>query len=182
MINFKAQYIQPAVIKQKGVNNQYQDYKVSIAELKIDSQEDFIALNNLNCDWDNCKSLTNDIAKIFNALYAKTKPSEGEHFYVATVQKDNYNKLDKDNILGIIHTRKTNNGIEIENLQVSPETNYSAVVRQFKEVGQSLINLVIKLNKNTPITLIAEYSVTPFYEKLGFIKVCKDTTQMVLKR
>ena len=182
MINFKGQYIQPITIQRKGIDNNFHDYKVSLAELKTSSQNDLIAINNLNCAWNNCQTLVNDTAKIFNSLYAKTKSSEDEHFYVITTQKENYDKLNQDNILGILQTKNKNGKIEIENLQVSPSTNYFAIVRNFKQVGRSLVTAVINLNRDKSIELLSEFSALPFYEKMGFVRTGNKTTRMVLKK
>ena len=182
MISFKAKYIQPTTIKHKGIDSQFHDYKAAIAELKTCSQNDLMTINELNCDWSNCQTLANDIAKIYNSLYANTKPSEDESFFVVTTQKDKFDKLDREKILGIIQTKKTNNVLEIENLQVSPETNYAAVVRQFKQVGRRLVEFIINSNNNNRIELLSERSAIPFYEKLGFTRISGNLTRMVLKK
>lgn len=182
MINFKGKYIQPITIQRKGLDSKFHDYRASLAELKINSQNDLMTINNLNCNWGNCQTLVNDTAKLFNSLYAKTKPHEDEHFYVITTQKENYDKLNQDNILGILQTKNKNGKIEIENLQVSPSTNYSAIVRNFKQVGRSLVMAVIKLNSDKSIEILSEFSAMPFYEKMGFVRTGNKTTRMVLKK
>ena len=183
MITFKAQYIQPTTIKRRGLDGNFHDYKASIVELNADSENDLLALNKANCEWGNCKTILCDITRIFNFLNNKTRESQAERFFALTKQKENFEKLNEKDLLGVLQTRRNKDQtLEIENFQVAPDTNYNAVVRNYKNIGKSLIECIKEVFKNEKeILLEAEKSSIPFYEKQGFIKTGVKNT-MIFKR
>ena len=124
-----------------------------------------------------------DITKIFNFFHQKIRESQQERFFGITEQKENFENLDHNKILGILQTRRNSSGkLEIENLQVSPETNFDAIVRKHKNVGRALLTGVKEIFKDEKeIVVNALDSAVPFYEKLGFIKTAKKNI-MIFKR
>ncbi len=172
MITFKAQFIKTANIKRKGIDSKYHDYQANIVELNTNSNADYITLNKTNCEWGNCKTILHDIAKIFNFLHLKERESQQERFFALTKQTENFENLDENKILGVLQTkRQKDNTLEIENFQVSPDTNYDAIFRKYKHTGKALLESIKEIfEKDNKIVLEAEKSAIPFYEKYGFIK------------
>lgn len=183
MITFKAQYIRPVDIKRKGKDCCYHNYQVSLVEFNPKSANDYISLNKTNCKWANCQSILHEITRIFNFLHQKLREPQQERFFGITEQTENFETLDENKILGVLQTRRNQLGeLEIEHLQVSPYTNYDAVVRKYNNIGRTLLENLKEIYKDEKeIVVNALDSATTFYEKLGFIKTAKKNI-MVFKR
>ena len=184
MITFKAHYIKPVTIQRKGIDSKYHDCKASLVKLDINSDNDLLALNRLNISWDNCKTILDDITRIYNYLYNKIRPSQSENFFVLTTQKDKFENLDVNAIQGVLQTRinEKKKMLEIEHFQVNPDTNYEACTRKYKGVGFALIEAIKEIfNKNKEIFVSAERYSIPFYEKAGFVKT-GIRTNMIFRR
>ena len=182
MITFKAQYIKPVTVQKKVYKSEFQNKEVSLVEFDTKSENDLITLNSLNCYWDNCRSLLHEITKIFNKIYYNDKEKQDEHFFAITEQKKDFDFLDETLILGVLQTRRlADNTLEIENLQVSPETNFNSVVRNYKYVGRALLESVKDFfPKDKTIVLNSLRSAMPFYRKYGFKNI--DPHKMIFKR
>lgn len=168
MISFKAQYVKPVIIQKLGIDSKYHDYKASLVELSPESHNDFLSLNEVNKNWNNSESLAYEITRIFNGLYRKNKPSQNENFFAITTQKKDFDKLNENLILGLVQTRKPKNLLEIENLQVNPNTNYDAKKRAFKHIGSALINFIKKELNPEEIYLNSKRESIPFYQRHRF--------------
>lgn len=183
MITFKAQYIKPVSIERKGLDSKFHPYQVALIEFNPKSEQDFLSLNVTNCNWGNCKTLLHDIMKKFNFLHRGLRMPQEERFFGITKQKEHFDKLEPDKILGVLQTRRNRQGkFEIENFQVSPNTNYDAIVRDYKGVGKALLEHIKEhFVKEKEILLDAKKSAIPFYEKFGFIKTGYKN-QMIFRR
>ena len=98
-----------------------------------------------------------------------------------TKQKQDFEMLNENDILGVLQTRRTKEKkLEIENLQVSPTANYNAINRDFMKIGSALLDSVKQIFSDKEIFVTVKEGTTPFYKKNGFININKKN--MIFRR
>lgn len=116
-INFKANYIKPTYIKDSQKNKQ----EASFVELDITDRNDMKALKKTTENWQD---------SLADFIYEDSKDAYlwklgGRHIYAVTKQKDNFENLDYNKILGLAELSEAYKLNELEILQVNPEATYS---------------------------------------------------------
>ena len=160
-INFKAEYIDKAVIKKRSfIYN-----KPSEEALVEFDKHDF-------ADRKALKSFINSCGE-YSVISGTLSPydTDKEHIVGITTQKDNFHKIDPDKILGVMKYSEYEDGdIHVSKLQTKPDYQYGffKILRKYSDVGKTLIEkLKNKENINT-IRLFPTKVAIPFYKKLGF--------------
>src|SRR5574344_2579403 len=97
-INFKANFIKPAIV-QKKTNNDYNPCEVSFIELDTKNDNDIKSMKKLSKDWG-----YNTFAY---QIYYDMSANDGNidksiHYYGLTEQKSNFENIEPDKILGIM--------------------------------------------------------------------------------
>ena len=159
-INFKAEYLDKAVIQKRSFV--YKPYEVSIVKFDRDNSLDKKALKSF------IKSCGEHSA-IEGILYNN---SLDEHIVGITTQKDNFHKVNPDEILGVMKYLDFDDGeYYITNLQTKPDYKHSIfkLFRKYKDVGKSLVKMLMDKKDAKRISLFPLDSAIPFYKKLGFI-------------
>lgn len=176
-INFTANYIKPVQIKKlQGIK--YKPYEASLVEL---TKEDIPSLKQVSRNW---KSIIITLIECDSSIYLGNK---NYHFYALTKQKENFAKLNTNDMLGVmeVETRKDLN--KIIGLQTNPEYisyKYGSFkdrvktfvkklkefkpFREYKHIGKELLNSVKEQSPNTEIELQARKQAINFYKKQGF--------------
>ena len=93
-------------------------------------------------------------------------------FYALTEQKDNFEILEPEKILGFIQMRPHNEILhEIEYLQSHPSTYYTPEKSIYKHIASTMINNIIDLFPKRNIILMPIESAKKFYYKMGFEQI-----------
>lgn len=177
MINFKASYINSTTIKR--INQpQTTDKVVSFVELSPQSMSDVKAIRTLSYCWDDNKSFAGDLYNNLRDCRLYSDDS-GQKFYAITQQRNNFEKLDSDEILAVaqIHDR---DDIHLDLLQVDPANNNDVYLREFCYVGTAMLNCLKKLFPDKDITLKSVNSAIEFYLKNGFNRI-GDSSHFIFK-
>ena len=181
-ISFTARYIRPANIK-KLDGDTYKPHVVSLVEMEA---SDIPVIERVAFNW--MQPVSDQLSKEADSI-----GKEGRHVYAITNQGDKFEKLNPDNILGMMmfqehKSSKTHNTIEF--LQVNPmdmSPNYgSSLGRKFnkivsfifgfkkpehKHVGQSLLDSAKDMFSEKPIDLFAVDKALDFYFHNGFKRI-----------
>ena len=160
-INFKAEYLDKAVIKKRNFASS-KPCEESLIEFDKHDWADRKAL----------KSFINacgEYSVISGAL--SQYDTDNDHIIGITTQKDNFHKIDPDKILGVMKYSEYEDGdIHVSRLQTRPDYQYGffKFFRKYSGVGKTLIEK-LKNNENTKtIRLFPTRVAIPFYKKLGF--------------
>ena len=121
------------------------------------------------------RSYFGDIADNASLDYRCKTSFEDKKYYVLTCQKRNFEKLDPDSILGAVQVESHEKYNEINYLQVIPEQNYLNPEREYKNVGASIVDTILKLYPNKQLMLYSSNSAINFYKKIGFNQDKTDT-------
>lgn len=188
--NFKAQYLFPAKVqKLNPTNNEWVKVDTCIAELHPKDIKDLNVLADLNVMWraninEMCfaSDLYQDALNVHTNAWQESEAKR--NFWALTTQKENFERLVPEEILGISEiTADCNNGpYEIAYLQVAPEHKRNSHFREFKYVGSAIMNKILEFFKGN-IVLTADSSAVDFYKIFGFVE--KDVSskyQLILKR
>ena len=174
-VNFKANYISPAKILKKDVNNEYKPFEVSFVEFDPSDSKDVFALREAASSWEGADQYGKEIArdiKTYDYYYKDLDLEEPKHrFFGITRQKSNFENPRPLEILGMVEiTNKGNDRQSVSFLQVDPETNMHSDERFFKGVGSAILREVKKIFSQCEITLrpVSSMDVINFYQKNGF--------------
>ncbi len=172
MINFKANYINATTVKRIN-QTPVSDKVVSFVELSPQSTSDVKAIRTLSYCWDDNKSLAGDLYCNLRdcSLYGD---NSGQKFYAITQQRNNFEKLDSDEILAVAQIRDRDD-IHLDLLQVDPANNNDIYLREFCHIGTAMLNCLKKLFPNKDITLKSVDSAFDFYLKNGFNRIANSS-------
>lgn len=169
--NFKAKYVGKTNIKKLNpLNGNYEKAEAFLLEFDSKNKNDLLVLKNTFEKW---KSLfVRNIYQFAENIVADVFDKRKNKIYFFTKQKDNFDKLEINDILALsdvkFKTNKDGNEIlEIDRLQV----NTALIDKQtpaFKYVGTGVLN-VLKENFNKIIELDSVPSAVDFYKKNGFV-------------
>lgn len=212
-VSFKGSFIKQVNIKKLSNSGQYKSFKANFIELNHD---DFKTLQCLLKKWENTGAKMNfyleednllppDVLKSkmnkFLYLTKGLKKEEvspflssrilGTHLYAVTKQKDNFNKLNNDDILGLVDFEAGKNSNEIAQLHVRPDCisekydNQGLLYlkniiykflgiknkkgkRQFSHIGEAIITTLQSMYNDKPMELVSLSPARNFYKKYGF--------------
>ncbi|MCM1264599.1 MAG: GNAT family N-acetyltransferase [Candidatus Gastranaerophilales bacterium] len=170
-INFTANFIKNTSIQQCKPNNTTENKQAALVELDINDDNDTECLFDTAREWE-----TRGISYAFNIYSDAVKGCnydivDKEHYIALTTQKDDYEHLNPDKILGLVLFSELNQDTnEISWLQVDPDNNSkNHCDRHYKKVGSSMINYIKETYNDKPISVQAVQDAVPFYKKCGFI-------------
>ena len=174
-VNFNANFVNDKVkIKKlvKGSLDSYEDCKAYLVKIDCYNRNDINVLCDISRFWQQGNLATN-IYYAACAVRNGSKYYKGHEVYALTTQKSDYNQLDCDKVLGLIHTSYEPDGtILIEQLQANPDIIY-AIQPEYKGIGSGIL-ASLKDFTNKICCHPSPASVTKFYEKNGFGK-CDGT-------
>ncbi len=163
--SFTAKYKNPINIGK--LKNKYESYTASFVEIEPQNKDDVSALENAIKYW------VNDKFGI-NALYAVRAARDGSQYYcyhkvyALTAQRDNFEKLNPDEILGVVHVGLVgDNKLFVEHLQTNPNYLYKTKP-EYVGIGTAMINSLKGLCNMMTLFSSKEKSVKDFYIKNGF--------------
>lgn len=181
-ISFTARYVRPANIK-KLDGDTYKPHTASVVEMEL---SDIQAIEDIAFDWR--QPVSTQIYKHSGRI-----GQDGVHVYAVTNQKNGFEKLDCNKVLGMMLYKEagsadTHNTIEY--LQVAPsdmsEKNngklsnlvdklmckiFKSGKAEHKHVGKSLLDTVKEMPSDKPIDLYAVPNAVKFYLKNDFVPI-----------
>lgn len=170
-INFTANLIDRPTIKQRKYGFLWKPIDVSIVELDSTKLSDVNALGKTSKNWDKkgaiyVKHILFNIIPYLKAGIADIK----DHYYALTTQQDNFEKLEPENILGLMLFREKNDcKNEICYLEVNPSTTKNKnIFRKYKDVGKTLVEFVKSQFSQKKIEVWSDLDAIDFYKKRGF--------------
>ena len=111
-----------------------------------------------------------DDAKDFNGYFEEYRPS----FFVITKQKDNFEKLVPEDILGIAETSTTFGAIKnLDYLQTNPNF-LNKVQPAFKHIGMAMLKFIEGIYKGQRLEIISVSKAENFYLKNGYQRLNND--------
>jgi hypothetical protein len=164
-ISFGARYINSIpVLKKDGID--YQKQNIAFVELDMLDKNDLTSLVKTSDRWGDESYLS----------VAKDSMEQGveegkRHLYMATTQKDSFEKLDENKVLGAVVFDEGKSQNHIELLQVEPnnlaKTRKSAT---WTRGGSSIVKNLQTMFSNKPMTVFSASDAKGFYEKTGFVQ------------
>lgn len=165
---FKASLVNKVKIG-KLINGKYANESVSFVKINPKNQGDIDALEYCANYWENDKFAKN-IYYTACALKEKSKFYDGSTVFALTSQKSGFKILDKDKILGVIHTSHyLNNPMFIEHVQANSDI-LKMEKPEFKGIGTGILNSLKRISDQISCFPSREKSVKDFYIKNGFKK------------
>ena len=167
---FKAKFISVETVgKAVKDGHGYSNQPVSFVKIDPSNLGDIKALKYAAKFWENDKFALN-IYYAACALRNKSKYYKDHEVYALTAQRANYEKLEKNDILGLVQVSPLEDkSMFIEHFQVNPEL-LNNEKPNYKGVGTAILNLLKLLNNKISCFPSAEKSVKNFYIKNGFEK------------
>ena len=183
IINFTGTYLSQAQIKKMDKNNKYVKHDVSFVQIHPTNNNDISTLKKTSKIWEDKPSLLS----FANMIYEDAKNIHDEEFdtgihkfYALTNQKNNFEKLLPNEILGlteVTHYPKSTK-MNIDLLEVHPEYNYLSENSNYKKVVEALINNIKNIFEGKEITVRAISSALDFYIKNGFKQIQKNSLDL----
>lgn len=167
-ISFEARFIKNVPVKKYSYfKKSYQEEPSKLIEFDPKDSIDIENLENIAKDFGG-DSFANNI--YIHAKYLKEHLEENVRYIGITRQKDNLDKLDASQVLGVAElTNKTSKEIELEFLQVHPQYLNSYYRPSIKNTGTAILNYLKECYDR--ITLKSSPNATFFYKKNGFTQI-----------
>ena len=184
-ITFKACHLGNINIDKKQAK-QISQQEVALVQLNPNNSKDLDSVMALILPWGGFDSytldITNDMHNIFTGGYInKNNPK----FLAITTQKDNFETLESEKILGITEiTEPKDDVLKIDFIETEPNSRFKTQDRQYIHIGKSLVRTIIELTDRTYIITNAIKENINFFKGLGFKKKSstKFTCQMFFKK
>ena len=154
--------------------------KKAFVEFQPVSDYDEVCLNKLGDLWFDPKEFfAESIANDFRNFFAYGDPSA--RFFGLVELKNNYEKINPEDVLGIMETAKDKYGVNVvEYIQISPEHMSTNPFRTIKDSGKAMIKSLQEfIFPQQKIYLDSVESAVPFYEKLDFRRINPNKRRMV---
>ena len=134
MISFKANFISSAQINRISTNT---PVKASFVELSPFCDEDIKSIQEISKNWEADRSFASNIKhNIQDCNWIGY--SNCRRFFALTLQRDKFEKLDPDEVLGLTQIIEGGSDrIKIKYLQTDPINKYQASDREFSGIGTS---------------------------------------------
>jgi hypothetical protein len=183
MVNFRANFINTASIVKYGHDNKPQVGNASFVELNPLDKNDYLTLNKVNLNWENCNTYANDITEKFNKAYIAGDDRSKRKFYALTSQEDKFERLREDDVLGLALVEAYMGGISffVDYLQVSPNHKHTVGGKHIKHIGTAILNSLKEIVPKKNIFLDAVNSEVGFYERNGFKVESKGKSETVMR-
>lgn len=178
-ISFEARFIKDVPIKKYSYfKRAYQEESSKLIEFDPKDLIDIENLENIAKDFGG-DSYANNI--FIHAKYLKKHIGESGRYIGVTRQKDNFDRLDASQVLGVAElTNKAPKEIELEFLQVHPQYLKSYWPPSIKHTGTAIINYLKECYDK--ISLKSSANATFFYKKNGFTLVDRQKRLFEWKR
>lgn len=165
-ISFTAKYISSVMVQRLADNGKYLPTKANAVELSAKNNNDLSTLEKLSEKWGDDTYASNilDEATSLNEFYNEYRPT----VYALTTQKDNFEKLQPNKILGLMETSDDFGTIKsLDYLQTNPEF-LDKFKPAMKRIGTAMLNFIERINKGRRIEIDAVESAKSFYLKNGY--------------
>lgn len=163
-VSFKANYICNSQVSKNS-----KPCSLSFVQIDTKNTSDIIALKELGYMYGK-NTYFSDIFDNANLDYLYGFNSKYKQYYALTTQTKDFNKLDSEQILGLVQVEPDEHYNEIKYLQVLPTQNYSNPEREYKNIGSSIIDTVTKIYPNKKLMLYSTDAALNFYKKIGFVQ------------
>ena len=170
---FEAKFINAAKIKKRVSNtSSYIDKAVSMVEIDVHNNKDIDALENIANYWQGQNGFfTTNIYYAACEMKDNNKYFKYNKIFALTKQMSDYDNLDCNQILGVVHVSSLNSkNLFIEHIQVNPQIIYSFPAK-YKKIGSELLNLLKSLSDRIICFPSNTDAVKNFYLKNGFIEI-----------
>ena len=177
-ISFTAKFISPATVKKLTKNGKYVDIEVSAVKLASKNKDDLSALEKINKEWgaDTYASNILDEASSTNEFYKDYRPT----VYAITTQRDNFEKLEPEKVLGLAETSIEFGIIKsLDYLQTNPKF-LNKVQPTIKHIGTAMLKFIENINKGHRIEIDSVKEAKAFYMKNGY-KRLEEYTNIFFK-
>lgn len=154
--------------KQSG---KYVKVPVKFVKLEAHNRFDLAAMNTIAKKWKDAKY----IRKIATASHWMNSRKFVEiDVYVLTTQKDNFEKLKPNNIIGCVEMRndeRNPKSRKVYHLQVKPSfMNVNNPKNKYERTGSTILDSLKKIYKNLNLFSDDNEAIKQFYERNGFIE------------
>ena len=186
-VYFGAKFVNNTTVGKKDTNTDtYHNEYVSFVEIEPDNQKDLDALENCAKYWRNDDFAMN-ISHAANAIHNKSKYYKSNRVFALTSQKSDYDNLDDNKILGLVHISEfCKESAFIEHLQVNPDMIFDknstfdfTKEREYKGGGTGILNSLKQLYWKITLFPSSSDSVKNFYKKNGFVEYPPHTNNYV---
>lgn len=171
-VSFNAKFIKPVLVKKmNSETNRYHNVSVSVVEVLPQDLCDVYSISITAKSWENDLFAGNIAYNLSQLFQSKTKDTD-LRFFALTKQKENFDDLESDDILGLCEINQSRpNELQLNYIQTNPQFIYSLGLAAYKGIGTALIKFLHSMENIDIITLIARktYAVSNFYKKNGFI-------------
>lgn len=181
-INFTGSFVKNVTISKLVTDGKLKIEDVALVKLDKTDKRDIMTLAKTAYEWENIAS--GYAPNIYcDSIKAKNYPDVSkEHYFALTTQKDNFEELDTNKILGLsLFFEKQSPNNELAWLQANPSTNHESGKRTYKNIGKAMVNFIKGLFKK-PIYVQADKKAIPFYQKLGFTNNGAVPEQMIYRQ
>ena len=177
--NFGAKYIKQTYInKLDSITGKYKPTEANFVEIERNNPLDVLALHNNAKYWEN-EMYASNIAYTASQMLSKSPFFVNKKIYALTSQKDSFNELKDEKILGLVElTEENNRYINLDFLQVKPEILYSLTPKPLKNIGTRILDCIKEIYHNKFILLTSRAGkTTEFYEKNDFVNIDKENNK-----
>ena len=192
-ISFKASFVNTANIQQLQQDG-YKSCNAAFVEMHPNSKNDISTLKCISNTW----GQEFYASSIYNAALGDSRLDDfviekpiARKFYALTSQKDSFEKLNPENVLGMVHINNYPNFNSIEFLQTNPEYIIPAKKESFmekclnkifktpkpevkqpkyKHIGSGILDSLKQTFSDKPMTLLSVPEAKNFYKKNGFVR------------
>ncbi len=142
----------------------------AILEIDTKNTKNFSALSEAVEHWGSRDIYGRNIIENVQKQRKNNKYQSHSKIYALTLQQNNFNKLESSKILrlGEVIKRKKNE-IEINFLQVKPESAGANANKEYYNIGRAIIKMLKRIPENRKIVVKADYRAANFYEKMKFV-------------
>lgn len=168
-INFTANHLRYVNVARRSAEG-YKPCRASLVEMECSNRRDIEAINATASIWED--SLTAFVSSDMQKA-ARKKPQDTFHVYAITTQKEDFENINPEKILGVVHITENVKGLghKVEVLQTNPDYMYDRTTtakREYKNVGRGLISFIKEKFNDKPLYLYPTKDAVKFYEKQGF--------------
>lgn len=169
--NFRAKFVASTQVKKLNtLKNEYEKCAVSFLEFDPANKKDLKAIKDVSRYW--CDSRFGwDVFQSADAITYGNLDREANKVYILTKQKNDFDNLRYDDVLGLadVETNQNKEGKDYLNLH-RLQTNPDFIDKErpmFKYIGTSILNILKGFNKIIELNSVS--SAIDFYEKNGFV-------------
>lgn len=166
-VNFGAKFVTNSIIQKKDISGAFFPEKVSIVEIDCKKNIDKEFLKTLSI-YRGQFSYAESLYQM--ALLRNDKKNNAiSKIMVLTSQEDNFDDMNVADVKGFIeYDLSPNKEIRINSFEGFQDNFFRKKVRQYKHIGKSLLNYVLKNENPKKVSLHSTTYAKPFYISMGF--------------